>query len=356
MHHDTLLKIALAFSLVAALFACEPEEDPLTWKPGTNLFIIDESGATADSEVPTGVSQAFRVDGFTVDKTYSWTLNDSPVTPIDKGESVNVAFAEPGDYVLKVSNGTSEGSIAITAAAVMLSLDGNATGVSESSDTISVPIVLSTAIESAVTVNYTLGGTAVVGEDYQLLSPNPLVVSAGAGEAAVSMVLVDNMMVNDPAKTITLTINAISAAGTTAGVVLPDSVPFRTYTVTIMDDLKYVAFADPETDTLRALTSSGVYTFDVLLSAATAVDVTVPYTVVGGTGVEDLTQGEVTFLAGQTSVSLVVDIQPEAFAADQTIMLTLGTIVSGDEEVGYEMDDMDASVGSVKSVVIVAPE
>ena len=350
MHNNRSLNIALVLCLLVSLFACEGEEESYDWRPGGTLHIV------GSSRVPAGVNESFRVDGFTVDKSYNWTLDGSALEAVREGESVEVMFPEPGEYELTVSDGNLNDTLTITVEPITLSLNGNSASFSETSDTIAVPIGLSSAIESAVTVNYSVGGTAVAGVDYQLVSPNPLVVPKGTAEAAVRMVLADNMMVNDPAKTITLTISSISAAGTTEGVVLPDSVPLRTYTVTIADDLKYVAFAAPGTDTLRARTDAGAYTFNVLLSAATAVDVTVPYTVTGGTGVDDLTEGEVTFLAGQTEASIVVEIQPEAFDTNQTIIMTLGAIDSEDEEVGYETDAADAPVGTVKSVIIVAPE
>ena len=348
MYNNRSFNIALVFSLLVGFVACEGEEESLEWVPGQNLHIIGDEGALA------GAVQSFRVDGFTVDKTYTWTLDNSPLEPVRGGETVEVTFPEPGEYQIAVTDGTYDDTLTVTAEAVTLAFDGNASTESEATDTVGVPIVLPAGIESSVTVNYTLGGTAVEGEDYLLLSDNPLVVPAGEDVANVTMVLLNDLMMEE-GETVTVTINTISASNTTGGVVLDDSVELRTYTLTIEDDVKYVTLSDTETDSLSALADAGVYPFNVALSAESAADVTVPY-VVAGSGVNDLTEGEVTFSAGETISTLVIELEETAFAADQTVTITLGDpISSDDEEVMYEMDEMDMPVGTIKTIVIEAP-
>ena len=353
MKHYKIFWAAGALLLGIGLLACEGEEESYNWVPAGNLHII------GSESIPVLSGTSYRVDGFTVNNDYTWTLNGDPVTPDRKGEFVNINLTEPGEYRLAVSNGTLDDTITITALPVTLGLAGTGAAAVETSDTVDIPLTFSyedggTSLSGAVTVNYTLGGTAVAGEDYTLVSPDPLTVAAGTEEAAIRVVLLDNMLA-DEVRTLTATLNSVSAAGTTAGVSLPaDSL--RTYTLTINDDQKLLSLTGPAADTLSNVTAAGTYTFVAMLSAATGEDVTVPYTVTGQ-GIEDLTSGEVTFIAGQTESNIIIRITPEAFATTQTVSVTLGSdISSADEEIAYETNEMGASVGTVESLVIVAPQ
>ena len=353
MKHHKIFWAAGALLLGIGLLACEGEEESYDWVPAGNLHII------GSESVPVLSGASYRVDGFTVENDYTWTLNGNPVTPNRKGEFVNINLTEPGEYRLAVSNGRLDDTLTISALPVTLGLAGTTAAAVETSDTVEIPLTLSyegggTSLNGEVTVDYTLGGTAVAGEDYTLVSPDPLTVAAGTEEAAIRIVLLDDMLA-DEVRTLTATLNSVTAAGTTAGVSLPaDSL--RTYTLTIDSDQKLLSLTKPAADTLSSLTAAGTYTFVAMLSAATGEDVTVPYTVTGQ-GIEDLTGGEVTFIAGQTESNIIIRITPEAFVTTQTVSVTLGSdISSADEEVGYETDETGASVGTVESLVIVAPQ
>ena len=353
MKYHKIFSVAGALLLGIGLLACEGEEESYDWVPAGNLHII------GSESVPVLSGATYRVDGFTVNNEYSWTLNGNPVTPDRQGEFVNLNLPEPGEYRLAVSNGTLDDTLTITALPVTLGLAGTTAAAVETSDTVEIPLTLSyedgaTSLSGAVTVDYTLGGTAVAGEDYTLVSPDPLTVAAGTEEAAIRIVLLDDMMA-DEVRTITATLNSVTAVGTTAGVSLPaDSL--RTYTLTIDNDQKLLSLTEPAADTLSSLTAAGTYTFVAMLSAATGEDVTVPYTVTGQ-GVEDLTGGEVTFIAGQTESNIIIRITPEAFAATQTVSVALGSdISSADEEVAYETNAENNPVGTMGMIVVVAAQ
>ena len=354
MYSNKLLNIALALLLMASLWACEGEEEPYDWEPAGTLHII------GDDIVPIGASQGYRVDGFTIDNSYTWTLNGNAVEPTREGERVSISLPAPGDYELVVSNGTLEGKLTVAALPVSVGFTGSAASATEDSDTVSLPLGISydegtaTPLDAGATVGYTLGGTAVAGEDYTLLSPNPLVVGGGADAATIQVVLLNNT-VQEEARTITATLTSVATEGVT-GVALPEAEAARTYTFTVTDDLNTISLAGPEgIDTLSSRTDAGIYTFEVLLGEASGSDVTVPYTL-AGTGVNDLTEGEVTLLAGQATAEIVVEVQPEAFAADQTVSVTLGEVDTEDGEIVYETDDMDNPIGNAATFVIVAPE
>lgn len=359
MNSIKLFNIALSLSFMVALFACQNEEESFDWVPGNSLHIL------GSDEVPYGSAQSFRVDGFTIDENYTWTLNGNPVEPTRQGEFVSIDFPAPGDYMLMVSDGNLSDTLSVTALPVTLGFAGNATTVTEDTDTVKVPLSFfytvetpdgpsssGTDVSSSTTVSYTIGGTAVAGEDYTLVSDNPLEIDAEASADSIVIALTNNTMLEAP-RTITLTLNSVSSEGT--GTVLSDSAALNTYTITIVDDIKTITLAGPGVDTLSAITAAGAYTFEVSLSSPVATDVTVPYTVTG-TGVDDLTDGEVTFLAGQTSASIILELEPAAFDADQTITVALGNaLVTEDAEVMYEEDEDNNPVNTTQAIVIDVP-
>ena len=353
MNNHTIFNIIGTLLLLTFLAACEGEEESYDWVPAGSLHII------GSGSVPVLSGESYRVDGFTTENNYTWTLNGNPITPVRQGEFVELNFDEPGEYQLAVSNGRLDDTFTITALPVTLGLSGSAATATENSGTIDIPLNLSyedggTALSSMTTVNYTLGGTAVAGVDYNLVSSNPLMVIADQEDTVIQVTLLDNVLQAD-AKTITVTLNSVTTEGTTTGVALPaDSL--RTYTLTIANDQKLLSLTEPEVDTLSSVTDAGTYTFVAMLSAATSEDVTVPYTV-SGNGVEDLTGGEITFVAGQTESNIIIRINPEAFAATQTVSVTLGSdITTGDEEVAYETDAEGNPVGTMGMIIVVAPE
>ena len=106
------LKIAFALiGFLTCMGACVDEgEEIANWKAGDSL-LISGPGAAANQD-----TVSYYVQGFTVDKTYTWTLNNDAVTPIRQGEYVEVIFDQPGEYTLKVSDGSYEGTKIINVA------------------------------------------------------------------------------------------------------------------------------------------------------------------------------------------------------------------------------------------------
>lgn len=353
MNHYRIFSTIGALSLLTIFAACEGEEESYDWVPAGDLHIL------GGDSIPVLSGASYRVDGFTVNNDYSWTLNGDPINPVREGEFVELTLDEPGEYQLAVSNGRLDDTLTIAALPVTLGLAGQAATVAENSDTVSIPLSLSyeggsAALAAEATVSYTLGGTAVAGEDYTLLSPNPLTIAAGEAEAAIQVIPTDNVL-QEEAKTLTATLDAVTVAGSAEGVELAaDSL--RTYTLTLDNDQKLLSLAAPEADTLSEVTAAGAYAFTAQLSAATREDVTVPYTVTGQ-GIEDLTGGEVTFIAGQTASDIIIRITPEAFATTQTVSVRLGSdITTTDEEVAYETDEEDNPVGATGMIVVIASE
>lgn len=89
--------------------SCETDgEETMSWKPGTGLHIVGPDELEIDEE------GEYYVDGFTIDETYTWTLDGTPVTPVRDGEFVILQFDAADDHVLTVTNGTYSGKLDIS--------------------------------------------------------------------------------------------------------------------------------------------------------------------------------------------------------------------------------------------------
>lgn len=101
----TYLLIMLASLLT---FSCDTDgEETMSWRAGNSLHIVGPDELEIDEE------GEYYVDGFTIDETYTWTLDGTPVTPIRDGEFVMLEFGAAADHVLTVSNGTHSGKLDI---------------------------------------------------------------------------------------------------------------------------------------------------------------------------------------------------------------------------------------------------
>ncbi|WP_162427773.1 Calx-beta domain-containing protein [Pontibacter pudoricolor] len=93
-----------------------------------------------------------------------------------------------------------------------IALDKAAYSVAENStDPLTIKIgVASTPVKEDVTVNYTLGGTAIVGEDYTVASTGSVVIPKGGNTAEIVITPLDND-VYEANKTVVVTITSTSA-------------------------------------------------------------------------------------------------------------------------------------------------
>lgn len=104
----------LAVFVISALFlitSCNIDgEENIDWRPGDSLII------QGSPEVEVGVvDEPYYVEGFTINKDYTWAVNGSAMEPVGEGEFVMVDFPAAGDYTITVNNGTHEGTLTVTA-------------------------------------------------------------------------------------------------------------------------------------------------------------------------------------------------------------------------------------------------
>lgn len=109
----TLLRSFYLFVCALVVFtSCDIDgKENTEWEPANRLGITGSASVTI---TPTSTATPYYVQGFSTQKTYTWTVNGNSVTPTRGGEFVNVTFPAAGDYVIKVTDGTYEGTLNVT--------------------------------------------------------------------------------------------------------------------------------------------------------------------------------------------------------------------------------------------------
>lgn len=358
------LSRALFFStmLIATMAACDDEEENMTYKAGNQLFV---SGAGTVYSGAEGVR--YYVENNILDKNYSWTISGGATFEEDPDNEafIYATFPNPGTYEIVVSNGETEGTLTVQVDPKVVSLGAtSATGLEfygNSNDTIRLPVAITdpdyvgaNPATSNITIHYTIGGSATEGVDYELLSPNPLIIPKGdADDVTIDIKLLDDMELEEN-DSIIVTLTSIIDEVDNEGTIMTDSVELTTYIHHIMDDIKTVSFESTVADTLRTEASAGNYAFTVNLSSAALADVTVPYTI-SGSGVSS-SQAALIFPKGATSQLLTIHLDETAFAADQAITVTLGEPVSDDKEVMIGEDDAGDPVDNEVELIVALDE
>ena len=300
--------------------------------PTSDLTLAYTVGGTA-----TAGSDFTIADSGTVTVPKGATAATIPVTIVDdsapeSSETVvlklvgnsGYGVGNPGTHTLTIAEGP------------QMSFASASQRVGEESGTHNVGVTLSPAPTTAVTVTYTVGGTATAGSDFTIADSGTVTVPKGATTAVIPVTLIDDSEA-ESAETVDLTL----AASGGYGVVSPG-----THTLTIVDDELTVSFASAAQSVGEG---SGTHDVGVTLSPAPTTAVTFTYTV-GGTAAagSDFTiadSGTVTVPAGATTaaipVTLIDDTEGES---GETVVLTLAAsggyqVVSPDKHTLTIVDD-----------------
>jgi elongation factor P hydroxylase/preprotein translocase subunit SecB len=269
---------------------------------GTAVGGTDYSGVTMSPLVITAGQTSGTITGTLIDdgkfnttnKTLTFTLGNptNAILNAPTADTVTIIETDPQPIVQFVSATQS---------------------VNENAGTFSVPLTLSAASSVDTTVPFTLTGPT--------FSVNgSAVITAGQTTGAITGFLADDGKFNTTNSTLTLTLGAPTNA--TLG-----ATTTNTLTVVESDPKPTVSFAAA---TQSVNENGGLFTVTVTLSAASASDTTIPFTL-GGTAVNGVDYSGVTMsplviTAGQTSGTitgtLIDDGAPDAV---KTLTLTLGT-------------------------------
>jgi len=325
----SIQQIAL-LGLMALVTACDDEPTVQRSK------ILQVYGG---EEVYVGDTQEYTMGSYSKHETFSWAVTGTGASTTNgTGEYLYVAFNQPGSFSIKVSKADgSEGTLDVEAISKTLALEGDTATVTETNkiDTVGIPLVIDNVVAGTTTISYTIDGTAVEGVDYEILSPNPLVLTADSDPETDYNIYV-RLLPDTEQESETKYIQAILTDVTTeiqAEVVLADDSDILSKTLEIADDIKEVSFegADEETK----VNAPSLVAVTITLSEASTKDVTVDYSITG-TGVNDVTPtgaGSVTFAADEVSKTITLQFTTAAFTADQVVTLQIDGITTADEEV-----------------------
>jgi hypothetical protein len=185
-----------------------------------------------------------------------------------------------------------------------------------------VQVHLNVASSKNVSVPVIPSGSAVQGEDYTLLTALPVTIPAGSTSAEIRVSIL-NDVTDEEDETITLTMGSPSNA--TLG-----SPSAHTITVTNSTAPPSVSFT---ASAQAGAENSGTLAVTVQLSAASSLEVRVPFSV-GGTATQGidyslLPSTQVVIPAGSASAQILITVINDAIDEDvETLTLTLGTPVN----------------------------
>lgn len=331
--------LALAVLCIITMVSCE-QEDPnlIDYSAGDRLAI------SGPSEVRVGdANVSYHLINNRKDVDYAWTAQGASLTEnTDNDAFVTVSlFDSPGVYDLEVSGGEATGakSVEVVSREVQFETESVTTSESVENDTITIPLSIAGGFNSDFTVTYSISGS-MDEANYDVLPgyESPYTVEADT-VAGIKLVVYPEADLTDTADLV-LTIQDVQSS-LEEEYVGADTLQSISYS--FVDDLKEVSLDTTEFE----ISQPGVYSFPVSLSSAAGEEmITVNYSIAGaGVGVTDATAtgtpGSLRFAAGQTEREITLSVSELAFAADQTVTVTLDGMITEDAEASLS-DDMNS--------------
>lgn len=234
----------------------------------------------------------------------------------EANETFSLNFSNPVNASLGVSSAI--GTIVDDDAVPLVSFHVASQSVNENVGTVQVQLDLDSASSQTVTVPFTLSGTAT-GADYSVTTALPVTIAAGQTSVNVSLSIVNDTL-NESNETIILSMGAPTNAALGA---------VTSHTINILDnDTQPTVSLSSASQSVNE--NAGTASLNLVLSAVSGQDVTVPITLSGtATGGSDdylLTSSTtITIPAGQTTAPINFNIiNDSAVESNETIIVTLG--------------------------------
>ncbi|UZR97119.1 Calx-beta domain-containing protein [Chondrinema litorale] len=106
-----------------------------------------------------------------------------------------------------------------------LSLETDSYTISEgATEALSIPVLLSQSWPEDITVTYTLSGSAIEGTDFETIEDKSVTITSGSTEAFISISPLDNYMVEESDRTLSLSLISPSAENVTLGSITETSI------------------------------------------------------------------------------------------------------------------------------------
>lgn len=189
---------------------------------------------------------------------------------------------------------------------------------SEAAEVMTVTAELSNTSSFEVTVPFTVTGTATGGATDYSITASPLTIPAGGLRAEVTITLVNDVLHEDNETVIITMGNPTNAS--------QGAVVEHTATITDNDDSPTVSWAASSQSATEAV---GDIVLTAQLSAISALDVTLPFTLTGSaTGTVDytITASPITISAGATTANITISVINDVlYENSETVIVTMGS-------------------------------
>ncbi len=210
-------------------------------------------------------------------------------------------------------------------------------------------VTMSATRPTAVTLSYSVAGTAASGTDFTALS-GTVTIAAGATTATIIIPVIDDVIV-EGSETVVVTLTAVTSGAASLG-----AAANLVATNTISDnDTATVTIANTTNGT-EAGAVAGVMT--VTQTKASATNTVIAYSV-GGTATSgsDYTalSGTVTILAGSTTATINIPVIDDAIVeGSETVLITLTSIASGLPTLGATLSATNTIADNDSATVTIA--
>ncbi|RFM31935.1 Calx-beta domain-containing protein, partial [Chitinophaga silvisoli] len=254
---------------------------------GTATTGVDYTTLSGMATIPAGSNSA----------TINVTVIDDKM--IETNETVILTLADGSSATLTITD-DEDATISIT------KTNDAAEPSTNGAFTVSLPTGITSA--TAITVPYTISGTATAGADYTTLTGN-VIIPAGQNSAAINVNMLDDKIIEGN-ETVILTLTDVT----------------KTATLTITDD-ENQTISITKTANAAEPATNGSFTVSLPAGVTSTQNISVPYTVSGtataGTDYTALT-GSVIIPAGSNNASITVNvIDDQLIEGSETVILTL---------------------------------
>lgn len=304
----TLAENAGSFNLRVVLSTPAAEDLSIPFSVAGTASSADVTAPLSPLVIPAGAIEA----------SIPLTIVDDNI--LDPGESLTVALGSPAGTVL---GSPSSFTLNITdnevanVSNLRFTLAGQA--VPESAGTVTVAISVSPAAAQAITLPFTVSGSANA-QDATVPS-SPLTIAAGATTASINVVILNDSVDENDAETLVLSLGTPSAGGRLFG---GPSV----HTITIGDDdLPAAPVVQLGSAAQTVAENAGVVMVPVQVASPAAQAISLPYTVTGSAVAADRTVplSPLIIAAGATTASIPITVVDDTDNENnETVILTLG--------------------------------
>ena len=327
--------------------AAEPGDDgqftvTLSTPAGSDTVIsYTVSGTAAEGVDFALLTGTVTITGGDTSATIDISVIDDPLLELSETVSLSLDAVVSGEPGISIDGNNDSATVTIADDdSALLSITANDPNAAEPGDDGQFTVSLSNAASTDTVVSYTITGTALGGTDFGTLS-GTVTIDAGDTSATIDVSVIDDSLV-EASETVTLTLDSITSGD--ADIAIDGAADSATVTIAD-DDSALVSIAASDSSSAEP-GDDGQFT--VSLSNAASTDTVVSYTItgtaLGGTDFGTLS-GTVTIDAGDTAATIDVSVIDDSLVElSETVTLTLGSITSGDPDIGIDGTSDSATV------------